>query len=454
MNLTQYCDNAIGKYKLFTKKDKLLLACSGGKDSVALFHYLHNKGYDYEVAHINYMLREKSMEDENLVKTLCTENNIKFHLFQVKKAVIPSSNIQEWARNIRYEYFNQVIDRSNRSQGGKPIDYIVIAHSLNDFLESYLMNLGKGRNIWHNAGIAIKPGIIRRPLLLTTSKDVYSYLHKNKYLYHEDFTNSSGKYERNRVRLHILPRLVNEFPDIYAGARKILHNDFLKSCVTHYTYEKLKSEYMSYKNDTEIIEIPADFNENVFLSFLFEIFLPYGFHPTQIDNLFHASTGRVVISETHEALKDRNKIHVRKVVLQKIATNYKIEVPLPLPGQLSSVLVDKKFRFTLKEMEADVKHSASGTEYISLDKKQFPLEIRRWEDGDRFTPLGMKGSKKIKSFLTDLNVNLWEKGETYILTDSKGEILWVIPYRISEKVKITETRGTPEYYLTWGAVWD
>ncbi len=443
--LEMHCDIAIAKYKLFQKNDKLLLACSGGKDSVALLHYLVHKGYSLEVAHVNYQLREEADADEEHVKMLCRRHNLPFHVHRVEKSSIPRSNIQEWARNVRYDFFDSILDES-------PLQYLLTAHSLNDFTESILMHMAKGRNLRHNAGIAFKYGRIRRPLLLSSSTEIYAYLDLHQIPYRTDISNHTDKYERNRVRHKLIPAYHSIFPDLFKGMRRFIDTTVLHNSLAIHGYNHLKSKVLSRRGNVEIISLDEGYSRNVIRAFLYEHLLNFQFHPDQINQLLVASTGKIIRSEEYEALKNRQEIHLRK---QKKMNDTPSEVLIYYPDSTDTQTYRiGEFEFTIKEGKASVDCRAKA-ENVVLYNRQFPLHIRKWRAGDRFQPLGMSGHVKVKKFLTDLKLSLWKKEETQVLVDAEGKILWLIPYRISEMIKCEpELDPSDTFTFLWKEVKD
>lgn len=433
-SLENYCDLAIDKYKLFQPKDKLLLACSGGKDSTALFHYLRKRNYEFSLIHIDYNIREDSGSDAQFVRSMGSEYNIPCEIIVIEKSEIPSAGIQEWARNIRYKAYETYASANN-------IDFILTAHSLNDHLETYLMNMGKGRNLWNGAGISVKSGNYRRPLLLTTSEQVYDYLSAYNYSFRVDKSNFTDKYERNRIRKNLLPVFNDHFQDADNATRKMIDTSFLKNSALQQYFAILKKEIYSENNGTSVYSFPSQLKFPILKAFFMDELLPLGFHPDQISQALLSSTGSEFNSDSHILLRNRAELHLRK-----LDNNHSQENEYKIPQTGTYEIGDHYFSIEKKGKNYQFPES-ENQEIVQLQKRQFPLSIRKWRAGDQFQPLGMNGKKKVKSFLTDLKIDKWTKAETYVLLDVNDEILWVVPYRISEKVKIKEK--SPSYRLHW-----
>ncbi len=445
-NLIEQCDIAIRKYTLFTKTDKLLLACSGGKDSIALFHYLRERDYQFEIAHVNFRLREEADEDEKFVATLAKKHNIPFHTFQVDENDVPESNIQEWAREVRYTFFEDLMNNPEGHSISEPFRYVVTAHSLDDYVESLFMNIGKGRNLWSEPGIPIKSSFYRRPLLLCSTEQILRYIQENSFEYREDKTNISDKYERNRVRHHLIPLFREHYSDLNTGIRVFLHNNYLRSQAAEYSFLQLKSQLIRKEGERKIIDLGGSASKDVIQAFLYDFLRDFNFHPDRIEQILNAEIGRTVLSDSYELLKDRETLHLRKLKDNKEVSEEAIKITAPSEGETAEYSADTHIMSI-----STIKNESDESQVLWLGQEQFPLKLRKWKNGDRFQPNGMRGSKKVKKYLTDIKLDRWAKEKTYVLVDANEEIVWLIPYRLSKIVKAPHEslENKKAYFVRW-----
>ena len=238
---TKTFQQSLQKLQTDYKKAKFLLAVSGGVDSMVLLDLFKGAALNFEVAHINYKLRgEDSDEDQKLVEGFCRQNQIPFHLYQVsEKDNKPKNSIQEWARNIRYQFFRKI-------QQEKNLDFLVTAHHLNDQLETFIINLSKASGIKGLSGIPANENKILRPLLSFTKEEIYAYAKKNKIKFREDLSNQKNDYLRNKIRNQIVPKLLEVNENFLENfGKSILHLNQTKSFVEEKISEIEKDESYS-----------------------------------------------------------------------------------------------------------------------------------------------------------------------------------------------------------------
>lgn len=424
----------ISQHNLFGPADRLLLGVSGGKDSVLLAHFLYASGYQFGIAHCNFCLRnEESERDEAFVRELASQLNVAFHSIKFDTARHASSNqisIQMAARELRYTWFEQV-------RQDHEYHYIAVAQHKSDATETILLNLIRGTGIAGLHGILPKRDSIIRPLLFLTSEEIDAIVTQSNISYREDSSNASVKYARNKIRHEVIPKMkqLNEHLDLTfeENSRRFLQVEiFLKQEV-----EKLRNKLFCPTSEDTIeidMDLLADLNPRDLL--LYELFRPYQFSETTIKDLVSVwknQSGKIFESTSHILLLDRNIL-----ILQKRSIAQKSEI---------TISRDMKFfdwsgrKYTVSHVKPEgVNFSGDGKiAYLDADLLQFPLNLRLWNKGDYFHPLGMAGKKKISDFFIGQKFNRFDKANMGILENGNGDILWVVGYRSDNRYRVTSS---------------
>jgi len=418
--------------KLFSKNDNILVAISGGCDSVALTHILKKLNFNISLAHCNFKLRGKdSDKDELFVKNLAEK--LKLPLFiknfdTTKFAKNNNYSIEEAARILRYDWFEEI--RTKQS-----LDYIAVAHHLDDKIETFFINIIAGTGIRGIRSIKAKNNKVVRPLLFAKRNDIESWCLTNKINYRTDNSNFETKFIRNKIRHNILP-VFNEINPSFSDT-------MFKNFKTFSDFELIYNQYVSNaekkilkkRNNFIYLNIEQLLNEVAPITALFELLSPYGFNSTQItdivDNLDTMQSGKEFTSSDYRLIKDRTSLIIKKKSSLKhkeylINENQKnIKSPLPLQIDI------QEYTETFKLLKSN------NIAYFDAGKIKFPLIIRKKIEGDYFYPFGMKGKKLLSDFFTDIKLNRFEKEDTFLLLSGK-DIIWIIGYRTDEKYKITD----------------
>ena len=412
--------NHIFENAFFTKNDRLILALSGGIDSVALFHLLRLSAFNFEVAHVNYGLRgNDSDQDEEFVKSLCTGYGIEFHVKKIAPEYWESDNlnIQNEARKIRYMFFNQLVKSDS--------DKILTAHQQDDNLETVLMNFTRGSGIKGMMGIPEKKGNVIRPMLNLNREELESFLTEKDFKWRNDKSNSSVKYKRNRFRLDIIPLLKKENPALLKAFQQFIGQ--ITPVYKFYTdgVESFKLRHL--KQLKTAIQLSWESVEELNL-FLFPVISEFGFNSTQSSDIKNALNrpGRAFYSETHTLTIDRDFIFIRKKTE---------EIPTSIEIQKTTTFIIKPvaLRCSVSDETSLQKNASIGQ--FDLEKLHFPLTLRNWRQGDKIKPLGMSGKKKISDILIDNKVPMHEKDNVYVL-ESNSDIIWLMGMVISDDYKI------------------
>ncbi|MDG5491794.1 tRNA lysidine(34) synthetase TilS [Psychroserpens sp. SPM9] len=414
----------------FLTKAKLLIAISGGVDSVVLTHLCHELKLDITLAHCNFNLRGKeSDQDENFILELAEQLGLEVFTEHFNTEAYAKQNklsIQMAARALRYQWFDEL------SKALK-FDYLLTAHHADDNLETVLINLTRGTGLNGLTGIPEINANIVRPLLPFSRESIESYAKLNNYKWREDSSNSSDKYLRNKLRHHVIPVLKEGNPELLQSFSNTLEHlkdtanlvddsihNFLDRAVASETENHIKFNISEFKKLTNT------------KAYIFEIFKDYGFTEwNDILDLLDAQSGKQVFSNTHRLLKDREHL-----ILTHWPVSKQNDVALKIEA------TDKKVQTRIGSLFFDEADAIFGkrTNVIFVDKEtlQFPLLLRKWEEGDYFYPLGMKGKKKLSKYFKDEKYSLLDKENTWILC-SDDKIVWIVGKRADERFKVTKT---------------
>lgn len=414
-------------------KCRFLLAVSGGRDSTVLAHLFLHTELDFAIAHCNFHLRaDDSNSDENFVRELAQKFRKTLYVKQFDTNKVQENSgmsIEMVARELRYTWFNEI---------GKDFDYIVTAHHANDNAETLLLNLSRGTGLKGLTGIPEKNGKILRPLLPFTSQQIQHYADEKNIAFRTDITNFSEQYNRNKIRLKVLPALAKANPEIILTlCQNIAH---FKQQYSFYTNEiqKFKSSITFTKDDYLYISISKLSVEEDAGLLLYEFLKPYNFSAETVQEIFavmQAEPGRVFHSTTHELLKDRDTLIVRpsnSVTSFEFICNNEKELQ-NLGFEIELLSIKNKPHFSKNQ----------NIIFIDADKFHFPVAVRSWRDGDIFQPFGLKGRQKLSDFFNNEKVNRFEKQRVPILCID-NQIVWVVGYRADDHFKIDE--HTQYYY--------
>jgi tRNA(Ile)-lysidine synthase len=418
------------KHRLFKPGDKILLALSGGVDSVVLFHLLTATGYKVSIAHCNFGLRGKeSDEDEAFVRNIAEKHSVPFFIENFNTAEYARArklSIQMAARELRYEWLEQIRDDCDYR-------YIAIAHNMNDNIETLLMNITRGTGIKGLAGIPVKTGSLVRPLLFAKREEIAEFADRKEISYREDSSNSNDKYRRNFLRHRIIP-LFNELnPSFIESAGQLIENMSLVKTMYLNEIEKIEKEVTRVLPFETRIDINALKNKSSAGFFLHEFLSVVGFSSGiigQIQKSFDAEPGKVFYSPTHRLLKDRNHLILT-------SRDSGVEMKYYIDEDITELFQPLSVDFELIDRTSDFKIPRDNSiACLDFHQLHFPLVLRKWQKGDYFHPIGMEGLKKLSDYFIDQKLSLVEKENTWILA-SGNKIVWVAGFRIDDRFKIT-----------------
>lgn len=406
---------------------KILLAVSGGVDSVVLAHLCHLAKMNFSIAHCNFNLRgEESDTDEEFVLDLADSLEVEVFIENFDTATYAEDakvSIQMAARELRYQWFEEL-------SSSLKFDYILTAHHANDNLETFIINLVRGSGLEGFTGIKKVNNNLVRPLLLFSRREIEDFAKTQNIKWREDSSNSSNKYLRNKVRHDIVPVLEELNPQLlesFANTQSHLNDslnlveDYIGLIYpeivskTMYGYN-LKIDYLKKLPNTKAV--------------LYELLKTFGF--TEWDDvlqLLDAQSGKVVYSETHRLIKDREVLILSVIDSKEKKIEYSIK-------EGEDVVMLPIGRFVISEVDK-ITTTAPNCVYLNKEKVIFPLTLRKWAIGDSFYPFGMKGKKKISDFFKDNKLSLPEKENSWLLC-SGNEIAWVVNQRADNRFAITD----------------
>lgn len=441
-NIDEKIIRFIEEYKLIKRGDKILIALSGGPDSVFLFHFLlkYKKKYGIIIGamHVNHMIRGKEADrDEKFCKNLCSLAGVDYHTV---KRDVPSFaktikiSIEEAAREIRYKEFEKVKKKFG-------YDKIATAHNCSDNAETVFLNLIKGTGIKGLAGIPIRRQNIIRPILSISKDEILTWLGKNKVQYLIDKSNLSNVYERNFIRNEMFPMIKKNLnPNVEHTIFKSSLVLKKQSAILQSKIEILGELVVVKKKDK--LEINLDelnkIDEGIWaevIKFAVERSFPVQFSFNdckKIVSLVSNQAGRSInLPGKLKALKERNRILIFQQETEKKNDLVEIKIGETKPLDHKKVSINYINKHSAK-------YSFNKTvEYIDSDKIIGNFILRAWKNGDRFYPLGLAGSKNVSDFLNDEKVQAYEKRMQLVLINSQ-KIVWVVGHRIDDRFKVTD----------------
>lgn len=427
----------IGRQQLLSRDGLHIVALSGGADSVALLLILKQLGYRIEAAHCNFCLRgEESDRDEAFVCHLCAAQDIPIHRihFDTKEyAALHKVSIEMAARELRYRYFEQL-----REDIGA--ETICVAHHRDDAVETLLMNLMNGSGIHGLTGIRPKNGAVVRPLLCVSRSEIEDYLHSIGQSYVTDSTNAVDDVLRNKIRLHLVPLMQQILPKSSENIAKTagylkevekVFDDTMESAFPRIVTKLQPPLGSADRREAEVLKTTELKNLPSSECFLFEWLRPNGFTSAQIlqiaDNM-DAQSGKTFCSSTHVLYIDRGEL--------MLAPHYQSASSIKVPEE-GVYKYQEYLSFRIKECDSVEVSKSDDCVTIDKEKVEFPLTIRIVQSGDRFVPFGMNGSKLVSDYLTDKKVSLWAKRSQMVVTDARGQVLWLVGHRIAHPFRIT-----------------
>lgn len=409
----------------FLEKSKLLLATSGGIDSMVLVHLFYQLNYTIALAHCNFQLRGlESFGDQNFVQEYADANEIPLFLTQFDTEAFANDyklSTQIAARELRYNWFYELLETEN-------YDYILTAHHADDNIETFLINLSRGTGLEGLVGIPTQNDKVVRPLLPFTRVEIEEYAKENNIQWREDSSNASDKYLRNKIRHHLVPLL------------KELNPQFLESFQKTQSYLSQSQELVEdaaiivyqqvAKEEGEIIVF--DLNQLLRLpnykSYLYQWLHEFGFTAwDDVYDLVQSQSGKQIFSPHYRLLKDRTALILSPIFQEEDYPEYFIE------KNVREVNIPLNLAFCKAD---DISGASNSIIFVDEEQLVYPLVLKKWQEGDVFQPFGMNGkSKKLSKLFKDEKLSLLEKENCWVLW-SNNQIVWVIGIRQDERFRI------------------
>jgi len=420
----------IHEQNLFHSPQRILLAVSGGADSMLMLHLFQNSGFPIVVAHCNFGLRgAESDEEEQFVTNYCNQHNLACHIehFNTSEFALQEGiSIEMAARDLRYEWFNKLLDQHK-------YDYLATAHHQDDVIETFLINLSRGSGIKGLSGIQPKSNRIIRPMLFTNHAEIIDYCKRSSIAYRTDSSNLDSVYKRNLIRHQILPLLEKVNPAFRKNALRTIENLHETSQLFQQRLGEIKAAIYSEDEQGAMIHIEKLLNQTPLRTILFELIHPFGFQSEQIQDIIDSlnkESGRKFFSDKYRLVKDREFLFISLFKPKQEAVFYIEEdcnnISFPIQLTIEKLERTPEFRFSILPNVVD----------LDRDQLIFPLILRHWHEGEYFQPLGMTGLKKLSDFFIDEKYSIPDKENAWILS-SGNQLVWIVGKRIDNRFKIT-----------------
>ena len=427
----QKITNHIRDHFPFLKGKKVLVAISGGLDSVVLAHLITELNFDISLAHCNFQLRGiESDLDEAFVLQIAQEKTLPVFIKKFDTEIFAKKNklsIQIAARQLRYKWFEELISEHH-------FDYVLTAHHADDNLETFLINLTRGSGLDGFTGIpAINRNIIR-PLLTSSRDEILTFAKEKNIEWREDESNSSIKYVRNKIRHQVIPVLKEINPSLLETFSKTSKNLQESNQIIEDRISEIISEVVSKENDITKFDIEKLKSLSNPKAYLYQILKTYNFTEwNDISNLLSAQSGKQIFSETHRLLKDRGFLLLSKKKPTRtgkmfLIKQHQTEVQEPIHIRIEKV--------------NEISTVNNQIIYVDADLLKFPLTLRKWKNGDYFYPKGMEGKKKISNYFKDKKLSLLEKENIWLLCSSENDIVWIVNERNDRRFLATKSTKT------------
>ena len=436
MDLQKRFQEFIAKENLFSRKDKLLLAVSGGLDSSVLCALCHDAGFDFLMAHCNFKLRgAESERDEEFVMALGERYGREVlvkHFDTEEWAAKHKLSIQVAARELRYAWFNELIRGSALAPATKG-DFILTAHHQDDNIETLLMHFFRGTGIAGLRAMAVKQDKLIRPLLFAKKEELEKFAQSKNLDWVEDSSNLSDKYSRNYFRHHLIPIVQKIYPEVTNNLAANIDRFRDVEVLYQQAIGQHKKKLLEQRGEEVHIPILKLKKSNPLQTICYEIIKEFGFSSQQVKeliDLLESESGKYISSGTHRIIKNRNWLIIAP------NQNEKSETFLIEKGDSSISFGGTNIQFEFLPAINYKVQTQNNVAQLDCDEISFPLVLRRWKKGDYFYPFGMTKKKKLSRFLIDEKVSKTAKEKIWVIEMNK-KIVWIVGMRIDSRFRIT-----------------
>ena len=411
----------------FLNQSKLLIAISGGIDSVVLTHLCHKLGLNISLAHCNFNLRGKESDaDEGFVLELAENLDLEVFVQRFDTELYAKDNkrsIQMAARELRYSWFSELVEQLK-------FDFILTAHHADDNLETFLINFTRGTGLEGLTGIPEVNDKFIRPLLPFSSESILNYAQAHQIKWRDDSSNKSVKYLRNKLRHEVVPILKEINPGLLQSFQTTLNNLNESSEIVEESIDVFLKKAIESIGDKEVRFKISEFKKlNNPKPYLFESLKEFGFNEwNDVVGLLDAETGKQVFSPTHRLIKNREYLLLSEINLEESKS-------ISISDNVSQV--ETPFGILFFDEADAIFGERTNIIFADKDALNFPLTIRKYKAGDVFHPLGMTGKKKVSKYFKDEKLSLLDKENTWLLC-SGDDIVWIINRRADNRFRVTE----------------
>ena len=411
----------------FLNQSKLLIAISGGIDSVVLTHLCHKLGLNISLAHCNFNLRGKESDaDEGFVLELAENLDLEVFVQRFDTELYAKDNkrsIQMAARELRYSWFSELVEQLK-------FDFILTAHHADDNLETFLINFTRGTGLEGLTGIPEVNDKFIRPLLPFSSESILNYAQAHQIKWRDDSSNKSVKYLRNKLRHEVVPILKEINPGLLQSFQTTLNNLNESSEIVEESIDVFLKKAIESIGDKEVRFKISEFKKlNNPKPYLFESLKEFGFNEwNDVVGLLDAETGKQVFSPTHRLIKNREYLLLSEINLEESKS-------ISISDNVSQV--ETPFGILFFDEADAIFGERTNIIFADKDALNFPLTIRQYKAGDVFHPLGMTGKKKVSKYFKDEKLSLLDKENTWLLC-SGDDIVWIINRRADNRFRVTE----------------
>ena len=410
---------------------RFLLAVSGGIDSVVMAHLFYENQLKFSIAHCNFQLRgEESTGDQHFVEEMAERMKVKCHVIKFETSAYAKEHgisVQMAARDLRYKWFHELADQYG-------YDAIAVGHNKNDVAETFLLNLSRGTGIRGLMGMRSRADRIIRPLLYASRLSIAAYAGDHELEWREDSSNTETKYQRNKIRHLIVPAFESINPSFVQNTLDTIERIEQTGALLDFVIQIVKQEVWTEMSDRVLINIIKlrQYPANELL--LFELLRDYGISQIDMSELmasFEHISGRQFRTRTHTLTLDREHLIITGKSVDLIP-----EILIQADTEILTFPVKLRLTFTENSEEFNIPRKRNMAA-LDAQKIKFPLLLRGWKTGDRFYPLGLKGSKKISDYLINIKLPIPDKSKVRIL-ESGGDIIWLVNHRIDDRFKVTD----------------